>query len=103
MDLELNNNEKNINSNVFSEELKQHLENSIVTFSIDRFEENFAICENRQTGEFIHIPIDLLPPNCSKGSIIKFIDNKYVLDTESTTHEQEEIKKLVDNLFKRKK
>ena len=103
MNLELNNdNSKNINSNDFSNELKNHLEKSNITFSIDRFEDNFAICENMQTGEFIDIPIELLPIDCKKGSIIKLVNNKYVLDIEETKQKQEEIKKLVDTVFKRK-
>lgn len=74
----------------------------INTFSIDRFEENYAVCENRETGEFVNIPIDKLPENCTKGSILKLENGKYILDAISTKEEQEEIKKLVNNLFKRK-
>lgn len=77
--------------------------NNTLTFSIDRFEENFAVCENRITGEFVNIPKNELPENCTKGSVLIFKNGKYVLDLESTKSEQEQIKNTVDSLFKRKK
>lgn len=76
--------------------------NSNSTFSIDRFEENFAVCENLETGEFLNIQISDLPLNAKEGSIIKFENGIYVLDIENTEAKQLEIKKLVDNLFKKK-
>lgn len=76
---------------------------SKIYFSIDRFEDNFAVCENRQTGELINIPISELPENAKEGSILTLENGKYILDIESTKKEQKEIKNLVDNLFKRKK
>lgn len=76
---------------------------SKIYFSIDRFEDNFAVCENRQTGELINIPISELPENAKEGSILILKNGKYLLDIESTKKEQKEVKNLVDNLFKRKK
>ena len=84
MNLDLNNNNKKNNSENFSSELNNYI-------------------ENRQTGEFIDIPLSKLPENIKQGSIIKFENGNYILDIESTKKEQEEIKNLVDNLFKRKK
>ncbi len=72
------------------------------TFSIDRFENGFAICENQQNGEILNIPINKLPENVKEGSIIIFRDGKYILDIESTKNKQKEIKNLVNNLFKKK-
>jgi len=74
----------------------------INTFSIDRFEDNFAVCENQKTGELINVPITELPKNCTRGSILKFENGKYILDLNSTHKEQEKIKKIVNNLFKNK-
>ena len=72
------------------------------SYSIDRFEAEFAVCEDLQTGEFVNIPIHLLPKNCKKGSIINLVDNKYILDIKKTKQNQEEIRTLVNNLFKKK-
>lgn len=104
MILEINdNNNKNNNSNDFSTELNNYIEKTKSTFAIDRLEENSAVCENRETGEFVNIPISQLPENVKEGSILKFENGIYVLDTESTKKEQQEVKNLVDSLFKRKK
>lgn len=101
MDLEIeNNNFSNLQSENFSKELKKHLE--VTFYSIDRFEESFAVCENLFTGEFINIKKDLLPSDAKEGSILKFENNKYVIDYEKTAKKQEEIKNMVDSLFKRK-
>ena len=103
MNLDLNNDNKKNNSENFSAELNNYIEKTKTTFSVDRFEGDFAVCENRTTGDFINIPISELPENVKKGSILKFENGIYILDIESTKKEQEEIKNLVDNLFKRKK
>lgn len=103
MILDINSNDKKNNSDDFSLELNNYIEKTKSTFSIDRFEENFAICENRETGELINIPLSQLPKNVKEGSILKFENGNYVLDIEATKKEQQEIKNLVDNLFKRKK
>lgn len=103
MILEINDNDKKNNSENFSSELNNYIEKTKTTFSVDRFEGNFAVCENRETGEFVDIPLSELPENIKEGSMLKFENGKYILDIESTRKEQEEIKNLVDNLFKRKK
>lgn len=102
MILEINDNNEKNNSESFSSELNNYIEKTKTTFSVDRFEGNFAVCENRETGEFINIPISELPENVREGSILKFESGNYILDIESTKKEQEEIKNLVNNLFKKK-
>lgn len=103
MILDINDNKKqNPNSDNFSSELNNYIQKTNSTFSIDRFENNFAVCENRETGEMVNIPITNLPENAKEGSILKFENGKYILDIESTKKEQQEIKNLVDNLFRKK-
>lgn len=72
-----------------------------VEFSIDRFEGEFAICENKQTNEMINIKRDLLPINCKEGDIIKLVNGIYILDKKETQNIQSEIKDMVNNLFKK--
>lgn len=103
MNLDINNDNKKNNSENFSSELNNYIEKTKTTFSVDRFEGDFAVCENRETGEFINIPLSELPENVKVGSILKFENGSYILDIKSTQKEQQEIKKFVDNLFKRKK
>ena len=103
MNLEIENANNNLNHDNFSNDLKKHLEKTNTSFSLDRFEENFAVCENLKTSEFLNIPIELLPDNCKEGSILRFENNKYILDEEKTKATQKEIESLVNNLFKKKK
>lgn len=103
MFLEIDNNDKKNNSKDFSSELNNYIEKTKTKFSVDRLEGTFAVCENHETGEFIDIPLAELPKNIKEGSILKLENGNYILDIESTQKEQEEIKNLVDNLFKRKK
>ena len=72
------------------------------TFSIDKFEENFAVCENLETGVFFNIPISDLPKDIKEGSIIKYKNGKYILDKKLENIKKQEVKSLVDNLFKKK-
>lgn len=104
MNLEMNNNFNKKNStNNFSKELENYIDKINTSFSIDRFEGNFAICENRKTQEMVNIEKSLLPEECKEGDIIKFENGKYTIDNSQTKKEKEEIKNLVDNLFKKKK
>lgn len=103
MDLEITNEitNKNINTTDFSKQLELSLSQKNHFISIDRFEGEFAICENKETGEFFNIPKCELPVNVKEGSILKFENGKYILDNEKTNQEQEEIKNMVNNLFKK--
>ena len=104
MDLEINTNKTNISpeGSNFSSELTNYINKTNYSFSIDRFEGEFAVCENRETGEFVNIPKSELPEGCKPGSILKFENGKYVLDIEKTKKEQEIVKNMVSNLFKKK-
>lgn len=111
MNLSLNNNSKNYHSNDdFLNEIKVFLNksniknnNEITTYySIDRFINNFAVCENKTTGEFINIPRKLIDSSAKVGDIIFRKKNKFIIDTEQTKKEQQEIKSLAKSLFKKK-
>lgn len=73
-----------------------------ITYSIDRFEGDYAVCENKQTCEFVNIPKSKLPKNAIRGSIIIYSNGVYTLDDTLTLKEQSEIKNIVNNLFKKK-
>lgn len=66
---------------------------------IDRFEENFAVCENRETLEIENIEIEKLPQNVKEGDIIKFSNNVYEIDTESKEIIENRINEKLNNLF----
>lgn len=101
MNLNIENNNKTDINNSFSKELKNSIEKKS-QFSIDRFEGDFAICENKETNEMININKSLLPSNCKEEDIIKLENGVYIIDKATTNAEQEEIKNMVNNLFKKK-
>lgn len=110
MNINLDNN-KNIlyhSSNNLIRDLKNFLnnnrQNELTFYSIDRFINNFAVCENLSTGEFINIPKILIDKNAkTRHVIIKDKQtNKFIIDYKKTEELQNEIKDLARSLFKRK-
>ena len=83
----------------FQKELSNKLNNMEEKFTIDRFEDDFAICENRNTGEFIKIEKSKLPYNIKEGTIIKKVNDKYLEDIEETEEISKRIKEKMDNLW----
>ena len=69
----------------FIKDLENFLEKpKTIYYSIDRFEGDFAVCENRESLEMVKIPLSKLPKNTTKSSILKFESNKYSIDTTKT-------------------
>lgn len=100
MDLNIESNKIFQSNNSFSHELKNQIEKTTF-FSIDRFEGDFAICENKSTGEMVNIKKSLLPESSKEGDILKFENGVYILDKVATQNNQNEIKNMVNNLFKK--
>lgn len=73
---------------------------AIQEFSIDRFEGNIAVLENRNNGEIINIEKNKLPNKCNEGDIVKCINGKYFLDEEKTLEEENRIKNTYKDLWK---
>jgi len=69
------------------------------TLVIDRFEGNFAVCENRETLEMENIEISKLPLNIKQGDVIKSKNNQFELDEQSKSEIEERIKNKMKNLF----
>ena len=65
---------------------------AIEEFSIDRFEGNIAILENRKNGNKINVEKEKLPKEIKEGDIIKKINDKYILDEKTTIDERNRIK-----------
>lgn len=111
MNLDLFNNlGKNISSNSsnnfidnFINELKNFLDkNSNSMYTLDRFEGNFAVLENRSTKEMTDIPISNIPFNAKEGDILKLSNGSYVIDYEETSIVSDRIRDKMDNLKKSK-
>ncbi len=109
MNLDLFNNlGKNISSNSsnnfidnFINELKNFLDkNSNSMYTLDRFEGDFAILENRSTKKMTDIPISNIPSNAKEGDILKLSNGSYVIDYEETSIVSDRIRDKMDNLKK---
>ena len=68
-------------------------------YVIDRFEEDFALCENRATKEIINIKKEKLPKGAKEGSILKYTDGKYILDSAKQKEIEEKTKNKMNNLW----
>ena len=65
-------------------------------YIIDRFEENFAVCENSETKERINIERYKIPEEAMQGDVLVFIDGIYIIDNDKT----EEIKRIIHEKIK---
>lgn len=81
----------------FIKELEEKLMEEIYT--IDRFEGEFAVCENRESGKMINIKKEDLPQNIKEGSIIKYKNGEYSIDEEKEQEISDRIKQKMDNLW----
>lgn len=84
------------------EQLKDAVQEEIQqekTLVIDRFEGDFAVCENRETLEMENIEISKLPQNIKQGDVIKSKNSQYELDEQLKSEIEERIKNKMKNLF----
>lgn len=66
---------------------------------IDRFEEEYAVCENEHK-EMINIYISKLPPEVKEGDCIEFANGRYIINHKETERLQKEIEKFTESLWK---
>ena len=68
-----------------------------VKWTIDRFEENYAVLENSMTLEMVIIPMSRLPANANPGDILMFKNDTWHFD-----HAETEVRKAqISELFQR--
>lgn len=104
MELDLLNNisrgQNEIDINEFQRELTNKLEEMESRFTIDRFEGDVAVLENRDTGEMINVNKKDIPQDAKEGTILKFNNNKYELDLEEQKNVEDRIKDKMNKLWK---
>lgn len=109
MDLEILNNIQEKVTDI-KNEIKQnnnHLEkvelakklDAIKEYSVDRFEGEYAILEDRKTKEMKQVRRDMLPENIKEGSILQCVNDKYINNEELTNQERERIKDKMNKLW----
>ena len=69
---------KKIDVSAFIQELTERLEMMEKELTVDRFEGEFAICEDRKDNKTYNIEKSKLPENIKEGSIIKLENGKYI-------------------------
>ncbi len=79
-------------------ELAQKLD-AIQEYTIDRFEEDIAVLEDRNTGKMKNINKEKIPSECKEGDIIKCINSKYFLDLEETKKVEKEVQDKYNDLW----
>ena len=116
IDLALEKNIKSYNNSFidnFIDELKESLivsasiktlnnipENTL--FTLDRYEGNYAVCENRTTGKMYNIPKSLVDFRAKDGDILKFKNGKYQISYEENAKQGEIIQNLMEKTTKTK-
>lgn len=81
------------------EGIRRMNDNNIEEFTIDRFEGNIAVCENRQTKEMINVKAEELPEGAREGNILIRKEGKFVLNQRKEQEISERIKEKMDNLW----
>ena len=79
-------------------ELAEKLD-AIEEFTIDRFEGDFVVLEDRNTGKMIDVRKEDLPNEIKEGDILDKINGKYVVNEKKTIEAREQIKSKMDKLW----
>jgi len=74
-----------------------------IIYTVDRIEEKYAICEEKESKEFTKIEIEKLPKGVKEGSVLKFNGNKYIIDKEEETKKSSIVKQKMDKLWKKQR
>lgn len=74
---------------------------AIVKYIIDRIEEDFAVCENQETGEMEDIDIFLIPADATEGDVLTYDEDmdEYYLQKEETEELEEVVEDRIDDLW----
>ncbi|WP_346884458.1 DUF3006 domain-containing protein [Clostridium sp. UBA4395] len=65
---------------------------------IDRFEEEYAVCE-KEDMEMVNIPIMHLPKGIKEGDCIDLVNGKYIINNKETEKLKKQIEKLTYNMW----
>lgn len=90
-------------SNIQDKEVE--IENRIISneknsgFVIDRFEGDIAVCESFEGDKLIHIKKENLPINAKEGNVLKFENDKYIIDFKATKLLDKNINEITKNLW----
>lgn len=72
-------------------------------FILDRYEADYAICEDLSTGKVFDIPKKIIDSCAKEGDILKFDSNRLTIDYAKTIERKEFIKNLASTVFNNSK
>lgn len=90
--------DKDVNISEIELELAKKLD-AVQYFTVDRFEENYVVLENRDTKEMINVKRNDLPKEIKEGSILKCINQKYSIDEKMDKETENRIKNKMNDLW----
>lgn len=91
---------KEMSQNTISEEMELAKKlDAIEEYSVDRFEGEYAVLENRKTNEIKNVKKDMLPENIKEGSILQYVNGKYTYNEELTKEENTRIQDKMNKLW----
>ena len=70
-----------------------------ILYTVDRFEGNYAVCENRATGQMVNIDTSKLPTGIKEGSLLIYKDGIFQIDKEIQKEIEERINKKINELW----
>ena len=70
-------------------------------YIVDRFEGDYAVCQNQETGEMEDIDLIFLPPDVKENDVLVYDEDwgEFLIDEEETSEVLEEIRERMDNLW----
>lgn len=87
-------------SNIYEDELNLAKKlDAIEEYTIERFEENIVVLENRENQKMIDVGRDKIPEGVKEGDIVRVINGKILKDEKKTEEVSERIKNKMDDLW----
>jgi hypothetical protein len=78
---------------------KNKIENKEEIYVIDRFEGNYAVCENRETKEMVNVVVSKLPEDIKEGDVLTYKDNSFFKNEDLQREIEDRIREKVKNIF----
>lgn len=66
---------------------------------VDRFEGEYAVCEDSETQRTHNIPKVLLPKGLREGDCVREVAGEYVIDGAETLRRRQKAKELLEKLY----
>ena len=75
----------------------------IMKYAVDRIENNIVVLENINNNSIREVNINELPNNIKEGTILKYYNKKYIIDTKEEENRRERIQEKLERLKRIKK